>query len=54
MSRIPQLIELLKATLDKLEQSERRDTPEMQELKRRLALAMAEMEVAKAKTPDSM
>lgn len=53
MSRIPQLIDLLKATLDKLELSERRDTPEMQELRRRLARTLAELEVAKVKAADS-
>jgi hypothetical protein len=52
MSGPPQLIELLRAAVDKLEQREKRDAPEMQELKRRLALMLAELEMGKAKAAE--
>ena len=52
MRRSPQIIEILKATLKRLEEAEERDTPAMQELRRSLTRAVAELQLAKGKAAE--
>lgn len=44
----PELIDTLRATLRNIEQDENRETPELQELKRKVLLLLAELELRKA------